>query len=147
LANEALELGLSLNDRRAQLEAHHFIADCGLIEGDFTTAHQHYSYSLRAGLELGEMLNASIQMQGMAMALAGMSQHERALRLAGAAAAYWKELTGTDVSVPFWDALLAKYLGRARDQLGPKASAAAWEEGRQMGFHNAVEYALNPAER
>lgn len=146
LANEALALGMSLNDRRAQLEAHHFIADCGLIEGDLTAAYEHYSYSLKTALELGEVLNASFQIQGMAMALAGMSQPQQALRL-GSASARMQELIGTDVSVPFWDALLAKYLGRAKDQLGPKASAAAWEEGRRMGFHRAVAYALNPAER
>jgi len=146
LANEALELGLILNDRRAQLEAHHYIADCALIESDATTAHQHYSYSLRAALELGDMLNASIQMQGMAMALAGMSQHERALLLGSAAAASVRELAGTDVSVPFWDALLAKYLGRAKEQLGPKASARVWEEGGQMSFERAVSYAVNASE-
>ncbi len=146
LANEALALATSLNDCWAQGGANHFIADCGLIEGDCTTAHRHYSYALRAALELGDMLGASIEMQGMAMALAGMSQPERALRLDGAATAYRQEL-GAVVSVPFWDPLVAKYLGRAKEQLGPKASAAALEEGRQMVFHRAVEYALNPDER
>jgi hypothetical protein len=154
LADEALALGMSLNDPLAQQGAHHYIADCGLIEGDVTTAHQHYSYALRAALELGDMLQAATEMQGIAMAFAGMSQPERALRLGGAAAAHCQELgsgfffsLSSSVSWPFWDALLAKYLGRARDQLGPKASAAAWEEGRRMGFHRAVAYALNPAER
>lgn len=146
LANEALALGMRLNDRWAQGGAHHFIADCGLIEGDCTTAHRHYSYALRAELELGDMLGVSIEMQGMAMALAGTSQPERALRLDGAATACRQEL-GVEVSMRFWDALLATYLGRAKEQLGPKASAAALEQGRQMIFHRAVEYALNPDER
>jgi hypothetical protein len=80
------------------------------------------------------------------MALAGMSQPERALRLDGAAITRRRELGG-EFSVPFWDALLAKHLGRAKEQLGPKASAAAWEEGKRMGFQQAVAYALNPDER
>ena len=146
LANEALAIGMSLNDRWAQWGAHHYLADCCLIEEDCRAAHQHYTHALGAAVELGEMLDATIEMQGIAMALAGMSHALRALRLDGAATAYRLELGGL-VSVPFWDALLAKYLGRAKEQVGQGASAVAWEEGRRMGFHRAVAYALNPADR
>jgi hypothetical protein len=45
--------------------------------------------------------------------------------------------------VPFWDALLERYLGAARRQLGPNADAV-WEEGRRMSFDDAVELALEP---
>ncbi len=146
LANEALALGVSLNDPYAQQGAHHYIADFGLIEEDWNAAYQHYSSALRLALEIGDMMQSTIEMQGVAMALTGMSQLERALRLDGAATAYRQELGG-EFSVPFWDALLAKYLGRAKEQLGPKASAAAWEEGKRMDFQDAVAYAVNPDER
>jgi predicted ATPase/class 3 adenylate cyclase len=146
LANEALALGVSLNDPYAQMAAHHYLADCGLIEEDCNAAHQHYSSALKLGFEIGDTFQSCTDMQGVAMALAGMSQLERALRLDGAATARRRELGG-EFSIPFWDALLAKYLGRAKEQLGPKASAAAWEEGKRMGFQRAVAYALNPDER
>ena len=74
LANEALALGVSLKDPYAQQAAHHFIADCGLIEEDCTTAYQHYSSALRLVVEIGDMFQATMEMQGVAMALAGMSQ-------------------------------------------------------------------------
>ena len=41
----------------------------------------------------------------------------------------------------FWDTLLARYLGRAREQLGAGAEAA-WAEGRAMPFDDAVALAL-----
>jgi predicted ATPase len=146
VANEALALGMSLNDLRAQQSAHHFLADCSLIGEDCTAAYENYSSALRLAVEFGDMFQATIEMHGVAMGLAGMSQFERALRLDGAATAYRQELGG-EFSVPFWDALLTKYLGQAKEQLGPKASAAAWEEGKRMGFQGAVAYALNPEER
>jgi tetratricopeptide (TPR) repeat protein len=146
LANEALALGVSLNDPWAQEAAHHYIADCSLIDEDCATAYQHYSSALRLALEDGNMFQATIESQGAAMALAGMSQLERALRLDAAATAYRQELGG-EFNVPFWDALQAKYLGQAKKQLGPKASAAALEEGKRMGFQGALAYVLSSDQR
>ena len=146
LAIEALELGVSLNDVWAQCAAHHYLADCGLIEEDCSSAYEHYCSALKLGLEIGNAFQSATDMQGVAMALAGMSQPRRALRLYSAATAHRRELGG-EFSVPFWDALLTKYLGRAKEQLGSKASVAALEEGQRMEFQQAVAYLLNSGER
>jgi hypothetical protein len=53
--------------------------------------------------------------------------------------------------IRFWSALLDRYLGRARVELGAEAADAAWQEGRRMDFESAIEEALaeekTPAER
>jgi hypothetical protein len=43
-----------------------------------------------------------------------------------------------EVAPPFWKALLDRYLGPAREELGDDAGPA-WEEGRQLSFEEAVE--------
>jgi hypothetical protein len=44
--------------------------------------------------------------------------------------------------VPFWDALLARYIDPARERLGPEAEAI-WDEGYAMPFDVAVALALD----
>lgn len=55
------------------------------------------------------------------MAIAGNGDPDRALRLAASAEALWESF-GHAISVPFWDALLDRYIGTARDQLGERAA-------------------------
>ena len=55
-------------------------------------------------------------------------------------ASQW-EADGTSVSVRFWDALLERYLGVARDRLGADA-ARVWADGRRLTFDEAVGLAL-----
>ena len=50
------------------------------------------------------------------------------------------------ISVAFWDALLERYLGPAREQLGDEADAV-WAEGRALAFDDAVELALRDPSR
>jgi hypothetical protein len=47
-------------------------------------------------------------------------------------------------SVPFWDALLERYIGGARRRLGAEADAI-WAEGSELAFEEAVELALGSA--
>jgi predicted ATPase/class 3 adenylate cyclase len=142
LADEALKLALKQGDHQAEKDAHHYMGDCALIRGDCPAAEQHYLNSLTAALKYGDSFMQSVEMQGMAMAAAGCSKASRALRLGGAAEKEW-EVLGVNLHVPFWDALMAKYFGQARDQLSPPPAAGAWEEGRQMEFKRAVDYALD----
>ena len=80
------------------------------------------------------------------MAAAGNAQPAQALRIAGAAAASFEAL-GVDASaIAFWNALLYRYLGRARAVVVPDAAAAAWEEGHGTSFEFAVALALSPPE-
>jgi tetratricopeptide (TPR) repeat protein len=139
LSLELLELSRG-RDRRSEHFAHHFIADCALIRGDCALAEERYRESLRAALPLGDVVETSFEVQGVGMAFAGQGEWARGIRLAAAGAAVWADL-GVQISIAFWDALLERYIGAAREQLGDEADAV-WEEGGQLPFDAAVALAL-----
>ena len=138
LSHELLER--AADDPRTRHFAHHFLADCALIRGDTVEAETRYRQSLKAAILLGDVFEASFEVQGVAMAAAGNGDHHLALRLAGAVEMLWESL-GTSFAVSFWDALLDRYLGAARAELGETADTA-WTDGRGLSFEDAVELAL-----
>ena len=129
-------------DPRSKHFAFHFLADCALIRGDVVEAERRYADSLRAALPLGDVIETSFEVQGMAMAAAGAGDERRALLLAGSVDALWASL-GVSFSIPFWDALLERYLDAARTRLGDEADAV-WADGRELAFDDAVDLALAP---
>jgi predicted ATPase/class 3 adenylate cyclase len=138
LSRQLLEL--AAGDPRTLHFAYHFFADCALIRGDTEEAEKRYRESLKAALVLGDLIETSIEVQGVAMAAAGSGDAERGLRLAASVEALWESL-GTSLSVEFWDALLSRYIGSARRELGAKAEEL-WKEGRAMAFDEAVADAV-----
>ncbi|MEO5575578.1 MAG: adenylate/guanylate cyclase domain-containing protein [Gaiellaceae bacterium] len=138
LSRDLLEM--AGGDPRTELHAFHFLADCALIRGDAEEAEKRYRESLQAALQLGDVMETSYQVQGVAMAAAGAGDPHRALRLAGSVEALWESL-GTSVPVVFWNALLERYIGGARERMGADADAV-WSEGRAMAFDEAVDLAL-----
>ena len=145
LALESLKLAVDQGDPIAQGLAHHFLGDCGLIRGDCDAAEQSYRQSLELAWRRGASDWTLGELQGMAMAAAGLGRPERALRL-GAAAENALESFGIDQSgIKFWSALLDRYYGLAREALGTEASAASWEQGRQLSLDEAIREALDLA--
>jgi predicted ATPase len=141
LAHELLERGS--DDVRTRHFAIHFLADCSLIRGDCARAEERYRESLRAALDLGDVIETSIEVQGVAMARAGQGDSARALELDASVEALWRSL-GTDLHVAFWERLLERYLGDARTALGPDAEAAR-TRGLELPFDDAVALALQEA--
>jgi predicted ATPase/class 3 adenylate cyclase len=139
LSYELLERGR--HDIRTKHFAIHYLADCALIRGDCAQAEERYRDSLRAALELGDVFETSIEVQGVAMARAGLGDPARALELAASVEALWRSL-GTDLHVAFWDRLLERYLGQARAALGTEAADAARARGLELPFDDAVALAL-----
>ena len=133
-------LEMSGGDPRTEHFAFHFLADCSLMRGDTQEAETRYRESLRAALPLGDVVETSFEVEGVAMAAAGNGDPERALRLAGAVEALY-ESVGVSFSIPFWEGFRERYLGPAREQLGAEADAM-WAEGRALAFDDAVELAL-----
>jgi predicted ATPase/class 3 adenylate cyclase len=127
------------DDLRTEHFAYHFLADCALIRGDTVQAETRYRQSLQAALPLGDVIETSFEVQGVAMAAAGSGDNERGLRLAASVEALWESL-GISISIPFWDALLERYIGPAREQLAEKANSI-WAEGRALPFDDAVQLA------
>jgi hypothetical protein len=120
--------------------AYHFLADCALYGGDLERAGELYTEALRAAMEYGDTIEASFEVEGIAMAAAERRPVE-ALRLAAAALEH-RVARGADMQIRFWNEWLAKFLGYAREQLGPKVAAATWDEGKRMVFEEVVEAAL-----
>jgi len=139
LSHELLDRGR--DDVRTKHFAIHYLADCALIRGDCAEAEERYRDSLRAALELGDVVETSIEVQGVAMARAGQGDPRRALELAAGVEALWRSL-GTDLHVAFWDRLLERYLGQARAALGTDDAAAARARGLELTFEDAVALAL-----
>jgi hypothetical protein len=131
-------------DPRTEHFAFAFLGDCALIRGDFDEAETRYRESLQAGLPLGDVIETSVAVQGVAMASAGSGDPHRALRLAASVEALSESL-GLQASTPFWDELLEKYIGAACEALGTDADTA-WAEGRAMTLDDAVGVALAPRE-
>ena len=65
-----------------------------------------------------------------------------AIQLAGAVKAEWERL-GVDIHVRFWDALLDRYLGAAKQAVGTEAFEREWDTGRELSFDDAVKLALD----
>jgi hypothetical protein len=144
LSNDLLTLARRHRDPRSEHFALHFLADCSLIRGDYEHADDRYRESLAAVLLLGDVLETSFEVQGVAMSAAGRGDAVRALTLAAAVEALWEERAIT-ISVPFWDDLLRTHIGLAREGLGPEADSC-WAEGRRLGFEEAVALALGQPE-
>ena len=140
LSRELLELGRDRGDLRSEHFGHHFLGDCALIRGDCDEAEDLYRASLRAALPLGDLLETSFEVQGVGMSAVGKGDWERGLRLVAAGSALWESI-GATVAIPFWDALMDRYAGAARERLGSEGEAA-WAEGHAMPFDDAVTLAL-----
>jgi predicted ATPase/class 3 adenylate cyclase len=128
------------DDVRTRHFAMHFLADCALIRGECPEAEGRYRESLRYAVDLGDAVETSIEVQGVAMAKAGQGESALALELAASVEALWRSL-GTDLHVRFWDRLLERYLGQARAALGAGADAAH-SRGLELAFDDAVALAL-----
>jgi predicted ATPase/class 3 adenylate cyclase len=142
LAGQALVRGRQLNEPRDVHFALHFLADSALARGAVAEAEELYRQSLRATLAYGNKLQAGMEIQGMAMALAGQGNPEKALRLNTAAQAWLHAGGMRSELIPFWAGYIRRYLDPVREVLDETALASLEEAGRQMGFQAAIDYAL-----
>ena len=143
LAKKAMAKAMELNMPREIMMTRHYYADCALERDESEEAERRYSEALKAALDYGDMWEAAADMQGMAMGIAGQGRYKKALRLNGAALAKCDELGGVLGGLHFWDVLMERNIGRTRKEMDEKAAEAAENEGRQMGFERAVDYALD----
>ena len=143
MAHEAMAAAKATHDLHSEHFAHHFLADCSLIRGECDSALPRYRRALELAMELGDRAETAVEIQGVAMSLAGMKQPASALRLGGAAAAELEAVAVDMSGIVFWNALLERFYGQARAALGEAAATAAWREGRQTGFDYAVVHALD----
>jgi DNA-binding CsgD family transcriptional regulator len=112
-----------------------------LLQSDNERARIAFQEGLILCKELGNKLDASGSLDGLACISATEGAAERAAILFGTGEAL-REAVGT-VQLPEEDALLEPYLATVRSQLDEASWRAAWAEGRAMSMYQAVEYALS----
>jgi predicted ATPase len=111
-------------------------------QGDFAGAHLLYRESLENYQELDHRRGIARLLDCFAGSAAAQSQPERALRLAGAAAAL-RETLGAGLT-PAEQSQLAASLEPARKALSNAAGASAWMEGWAMPADTAIALAIAP---
>jgi len=161
MAREIIEFAETNNDKRSEHFGWHYLADCELILGNCTESLKLYKQSLVLANAIGDKVEISFEVQGVAMSLAGLgltsekrsvstSTRTRvtassslgvAIQLAGAVNAEWDRL-GADIHVRFWDALLDRYLGAARRALETEVAKREENKGKALSFDAAVKLAL-----
>jgi hypothetical protein len=116
------------------------LGEVALDHGDHAAARGWFEESLTIALGMADQERVPRLLESFAALAASLGDHERALRLAGAAATA-REITG-GVPPPARRASVERWLGKSRLAVGEPAAAHAWDAGRQMSFDDAVEYAL-----
>jgi predicted ATPase/class 3 adenylate cyclase len=116
-----------------------------LLQGDHGRARTSFGESLTLCKELREKMIASESLEGLACVVAAEGDARRAARLFGAAEVL-RETVGHQ-HTPEAEALSEPYYAMARSQLDEAEWEEAWAEGREMGFEEAISYALEEVER
>jgi tetratricopeptide (TPR) repeat protein len=138
LAEELIRITPS-DDLRTTHFGHHFLADCGLLAGDCHLAAREYATALTMARDMDDPVETTIELQGMAMAYAGLGRTQQALTLGGAAEASLEELE-VDLEVPFWLAFIDQWLNQPRAAVGADGETW-WHNGRQLALEDALELA------
>jgi tetratricopeptide (TPR) repeat protein len=141
MAQEIIEFSKAHDDKRSEHFGWHYLADCELILGNCRESLDLYKQSLALAQAIGDKLEISFEVQGVAMSLAGLGKKELAVQLAGAVRAEWDRLA-LDVHVRFWDTLLDRYIGAAKHEMGKQDYETAWNKGRGISFEDAIAVAL-----
>ena len=143
MAEELLASSERLGDLRGKHYALHYLGDCALAVGDPAAAQGRYARSPLAALAYGNIGEAGVEMQGVAMSTGGVGDLERAFVLNGAAEAKMREV-GMDVSgFGFWTAYKRRYLNPAREAFGLGAAEQAEARGAAVPFAEAVRLATS----
>jgi tetratricopeptide (TPR) repeat protein len=95
--------------------------------------------SLDIAVRYGDRTLLAHSLEGLCGLAAALGQHERAVRLGGAAAVL-REAAGAPLS-PAWERTIERWLGVSRAALTDAAATAAWETGQDMPLEEVIAYA------
>ena len=121
------------------------LADLGSLameERDYSLMRELYRESLEIFQELDHKRGIARLLESFACSAASQDNAERALRLAGAAAALRQNI-GVPLS-PAEQVKLQATLDSARERLSNAASSKAWLDGWGLAVDEAIEVALKP---
>ena len=130
LAEESVALFRELGNQWGTAESLSLLGQAAAVRSDYTTARTLYEESLDITKGAGDKLNISSYLEGLAGVVAAQGELIWAMRLWGAAEAL-RDAMGTPIP-PVYHAEYERAITAARDNLGEKAFAVAWAEGRSM---------------
>jgi len=145
LARETLTVGRELGASRDIHYSLHYLGDYALVRGDGTEALGWYAQSMEAALDYGNVAEAALELEALAMALAAGERREAAVRLGAAAAVRMADLGFDTSGVAWWSQLKERFLGAAVAALDEPLARALAAEGRAMGWDAARAEALAAA--
>lgn len=143
LLEESLGMWRELGHTRGIAASLKSLGDVARSQGDHATARSLWEESLAIARELEDRRGVAELLAQFAGLAAAEHQPERAMRLAGAAAAL-RETVDTPF-LPVEEAECERDLEPARQALGEEAAARVLAEGRAMTMEQAIEYALADA--
>lgn len=143
LAVQNLKEVVALNDNMLKPWNMHFYGDCAIMKKDYKEAEKRYSVAMKNYLENGNQVEACIDLQGIVFSLSGQGRYLKALRLQGTFDSKYDEFGLTPPQIKFWMDWVEEYVNGARNAVGEMKAAQFEQEGRQMGFEKAVEYAID----
>jgi predicted ATPase/DNA-binding CsgD family transcriptional regulator/Tfp pilus assembly protein PilF len=118
------------------------LGEVAIARGDFAEARERFAESLALYREMGSTRGVGIALSGFAALAAAGWRAERAVRLAGAAAAL-HEAGGSAIEL-IRHRGSEDWLAEARRALGETRAAAVWADGRALSQDAAIDYALTP---
>jgi hypothetical protein len=109
-------------------------------EGQYQEANARFIHALEVARDYGNRTLIAHLLEGFSGLAAAVGQHERAVRLGGAADAL-READGA--SHKAWLPIVERWLAVSREALGADAASAAWAAGRSLPLERALEEAEN----
>jgi predicted ATPase len=133
-----------LNQPMGIMCGYHYGGDCAIGAGRFKDAEKKYGLAIESALKYGNKFQVGVEMQGVAFALSGQSRWAKSIRLDSAAREIASQFgLKLDGMADFWDEFIDTYLKGARVRVGEELTKKYEEEGKKMGFDNAIKYALD----
>jgi predicted ATPase/class 3 adenylate cyclase len=127
----------------------HLHADCALQAGDYAAAAHRYARAAELARALGAGVQTAFDLQGVAMALAGLGRATEALEIDAMADALIEELDLRETA-EWWERLRSRHLEPARRSLSSEAVRESRELGSERPGGERVDRALElvgPIER
>ena len=137
LAEESLLLSREVGDRQNIAQSLSLLGRTVAVQDDYTAARALFEESLSVAREIGDKLNSTFYLEGLASVVAAQGEPVWAARLWGAAEAR-RESMGVPISPVERTAYDERTVERVRAQLGEKAFAIDWAEGRSMTLEQVL---------
>jgi tetratricopeptide (TPR) repeat protein len=141
LLNESLMIRRQLGDKAGLALSLNTLADVVLDEGEYSDARPLLDESLAINRELGDQTAIAYLIEDYAGLAAAEGRPEKALQLAGFAAAL-RVMIGAPLP-PSEQARVDRMLAPAREVLAESAVTSLWETGRSLVLEQAIELALS----